>query len=82
MKLHERQLLPLDTILDVMEMSHSTFFRIQKLWHETGDVVSHKASLRGRLRALNYDDVQYLLLLIAQNPDYFLDELLHLLKTN
>jgi transposase len=82
MKLYERDLLRLDTILDVMEMSRSTFFRVQKLWHETGDVVSHKTSLRGRLRALNYDDVQYLLVLIEQNPDYFLNELLYLLKTN
>ena len=43
-------------------------------WHETGDVISHKTNLRGRLRALNYDDIQYLLLLVEQNPDYFLDE--------
>jgi transposase len=82
MKLYERELLPLDTILDVMEMSRSTFFRVRKLWRETGDVISHKASLRGRLRALNYDDIQYLLLLVEQNPDYFLDEMLYLLKTN
>ena len=82
MKLHERELLDLDTILDVMEMTRSTFFRVQKLWRETGDVISPKASLRGRLRILNYDDIQYLLVLIEQNPDYFLDELLYLLKTN
>jgi len=82
MKLHERELLDLDTILDVMEMSCSTFFRVQKLWCETGDVISPKASLRGRLRTLNYNDVQYLLVLIEQNPDYFLDELLYLLTTN
>ena len=81
-KLHERELLDLDTILDVMEMSCSTFFRVQKLWCETGDVISPKASLRGRLRTLNYNDVQYLLVLIEQNPDYFLDELLYLLTTN
>jgi len=47
---------------------------MQKLWCESGDVVSHKASLQGHFWALNYNDVQYLLLLIAQNPDYFLDE--------
>jgi transposase len=82
MKLYERELLPLDTILDVLEMSRSTFFRVRKLWRETGDVISHKTSLRGRLRALNYNDIQYLLLLIEQNPDYFLDELLYLLTTN
>ena len=82
MKLYKHELLDLDTILDVMEMSRSTFFRVQKLWRETGDVISPKASLRGRLRTLNYKDVQYLLVLIEQNPDYFLDELLYLLKTN
>ena len=82
MKLYEHELLPLDTILDVMEMSRSTFFRVRKLWRETGDVISHKTSLQGCLRALNYNDVQYLLLLIEQNPDYFLDELLYLLTTN
>ena len=39
-------------------------------------------SLQGRLRSLDHDDGQYLLLLIRQNPDYFLDELLYLLQTN
>jgi transposase len=82
MQLWERELLPLNTILDVTEMSRSTFFRILKLWRDTGDVISHKSSLRGRLRVLNYDDMQHLQVLIEQNPDYFLDELLHLLETN
>ena len=81
-KLHERELLDLDTILDVMEMSRSTFFHVQNLWRETGNIISPKASLRGCLQTLNYDDVQYLLVLIEQNPDYFLDELLYLLTTN
>lgn len=31
---------------------------------------------------LDHDDVGYLLQLVQQNPDYFLDELLHLLSTN
>ena len=39
-------------------------------------------SLQGCLQALNYDEIQYLLLLVEQNPDYFLDEMLYLLKTN
>jgi hypothetical protein len=34
------------------------------------------------MRNLDYTDLQYLLQLIRENPDYFLDELLHLLKTN
>jgi hypothetical protein len=31
---------------------------------------------------LDYNDVEYLLCLIDQNPDYFLDRRLYLLKTN
>jgi uncharacterized protein Yka (UPF0111/DUF47 family) len=31
---------------------------------------------------LNRDDIQYLLELVNKNPDYFLDEMLHLLQTN
>lgn len=81
-KLWERNLLPLETILDVLEYSRSTFFRTLKLWHETGDVVSHTTGICGRLRTLNYDNVQYLLLLVEQNPTYFLDKLLDLLKRN
>jgi hypothetical protein len=44
--------------------------------------VSDSKSLRGWLRILNNKDVHFLLQLIQQNPDYFLDELLSLLKTN
>src|SRR5437016_754774 len=47
-----------------------------------GDVVSETQSLSGRLRTLEYGDILYLQYLIEENPDYFLDELLHLLKTN
>jgi hypothetical protein len=44
MKHDEHELLDLDTILDVIEMPCSTFFHIQKLWCETGNVISTKAS--------------------------------------
>ena len=81
-KLHERDLLSLNDILDCCGFSESTFYRILKLWRETGDVVHPSRGLQGRLRTLDHDDVQYLLCLIQENPDYFLDELLHLLKTN
>ncbi|KIK19398.1 hypothetical protein PISMIDRAFT_107571, partial [Pisolithus microcarpus 441] len=33
-------------------------------------------------RLLNCEDTEYLLQLIRQKPDYFLNELLHLLQTN
>jgi hypothetical protein len=80
-KLYECGLLPLAVILDVLDYSRSTFFCTLKLWHETGNVVSARSHLRGRHQLLNYDDVSYLLLLV-ENPDYFLDKLLHLLETN
>jgi transposase len=55
-----------------------------KLWRETGDVVNRQPgkTSRGRLRALDREDIDCLLRLVKQNPDYFLDELMHLLKTN
>jgi hypothetical protein len=81
-KLYERHLLDVDDILDCCNFSRRTWFRILKLWHETGDVVSETQSLSGRLRILEYGDIHYLQYLIEDNPDYFLDELLHLLKTN
>jgi transposase len=81
-RLHEQDLLELDDILQCCGFSARTFYRILKLWRETGDVVNPKASVSGRIRILDHEDVQYLLCLVADNPDYFLDELLHLLKTN
>jgi len=81
-KLYERDILHLDDILDCCGLSERTFYRILKLWRETGDVIHPSRSLQGRLRSLDHNDVQYLLHLIQENPDYFLDELLRLLKTN
>jgi hypothetical protein len=52
------------------------------LWNTTGDILPPRASLHGCVRNLDHDDLGYLLVLIHQNPDYFLDELLHLLETN
>jgi transposase len=80
-QLSERQLLLLNDILLCCGFSRSTFFRILKLWRETGDVV-HERVVYGRYRTLHQTDIHYLLQLIRQNPDYFLDELLRMLKTN
>ena len=82
LKLYERELLPLDTILDCLSLSRSTFFRIKALWRDTGNVIRHTTGIRGRIRTLDYNDVEYLLCLVKSNPDYFLDELLNLLRTN
>jgi transposase len=81
-KLYEQDLLSLSDILDCCGFSERTFYQILRLWRETGDVIHPSRSLQGRLRSLDYNDVQYLLHLIRENPDYFLDELLCLLKTN
>ena len=81
-KLYERHLLDVEDILDCCNFSRRTWFRILKLWRETGDVVPETQSLSGRLRILEHGDIRYLQHLIEDNPDYFLDELLHLLKTN
>ena len=81
-KLFERNLLELDDNLDCCGFSERTWYCILKLWRKTGDVLNPDTSLCGRLRNLDHEDTEYLVRLIHQNPDYFLDELLHLLKTN
>ena len=45
--LYEWQLLHLDDILDCCGFSERTFYRILKLWQETGDVINPSRSLRG-----------------------------------
>jgi hypothetical protein len=70
-KLFERNLLPLEVILDVCDFSERTWYHISRLWHKTGDVVNPKPTLHGRTHLLDVDDLQYLLRLVRQNPDYF-----------
>ena len=82
LRLYEKDLLELDDILDSCGFSRRTWFRVLKLWRETGDVVPVAKGIRGRPRILLNEDIDYLLELIRSNPDYFLDELLDLLKTN
>ncbi|KAG1852245.1 hypothetical protein DFJ58DRAFT_634287, partial [Suillus subalutaceus] len=74
--------LSLHDILTCVGFSESTFWRVLKLWRETGDVVSPTCSLRGRPRILHCNDVLYLIRLIRHRPGWFLDELLELLDTN
>ncbi|KIM37116.1 hypothetical protein M413DRAFT_50580, partial [Hebeloma cylindrosporum] len=82
-KLYEQDLLPLSNILECVGFGKRTFYRILSLWNNTGDVVRHKfAPPVGRPRLLHFDDIQYLLRLIQHRPDWFLDELLELLRTN
>lgn len=82
-RLYERDVLPLWDILEIMGFSRRTFFRILKLWRETGDVVNHNfGAIKGRPRLLDFDDIYYILQLVRLRPDWFLDELLDLLATN
>jgi hypothetical protein len=78
-RLFEHHLLPLEDILDCCGFLEHTWYHILKLWNETGDVIKLGKTQHG---ILDKEDVQYLLRLVQQNPEYFLDELLHLLKTN
>lgn len=81
LNLWEQGHLPLKDILSCVGFSRRTFFRVLNLWRTTGDVV-RKANRTGRPRLLHHDDINHLMLLIQYNPDWFLDELLKLLKTN
>jgi len=81
-RLYECGLLELDNILDCCGFSHRTWYHVLKLWRETGNVILEAQSLRGRVWTLDREDIDYLLELIHDNPDYFLDELLSLLETN
>ncbi|KAJ7144629.1 hypothetical protein C8R44DRAFT_601492 [Mycena epipterygia] len=82
MNLFERDIFPLDDILDIVGFSESTFWRTRKLWRETGDVAKPKSVTSGRRRLLHREDIDYILSLVNLRPDWFLDELLKLVKTN
>ena len=82
MNLYDRELISLDDTLDCVGFSERTFYRVLRLWRETGDVVKHTYGLRGRPRLLVIDDLQYLLRLVRHRPDWFLDELTDLLHEN
>ena len=81
-RLYERDLLEITDILDCCGFSRRTWFRVLKIWRETGDVVSPQMGQPGRKSLLIREDLDYLLTLIRDNPDYFLDELLKLMETN
>jgi len=78
----DADLLPLPTILDFLNISQRTFFRVRALWIETGDVVRQTNGVQGRPRFNHFSDIDYLKRLIKHRPDWFLDELQYLLQTN
>ena len=82
MRIHDQGILPVGAIIDCLQISRRTFYRILNLWVTTGDVVCHTNGVRGRPRILHHDDIDYLRRIIRHRPDWFLDELLDLLKNN
>jgi transposase len=81
--LHESNIFPLSDILACVGFSEQTFYCIVKLWRETGNIVSHRHGNHARRpQLLHYNDIQYLLRLVQHRPDWFLNELLNLLKHN
>ena len=80
--LYERNLLTIRQIVGCVGFTERTFWRIMKLWRETGDVVRRNTGLPGRPRSLHFEDINYLLHLVNHRPDWFLDELLGMLQTN
>ncbi|KAJ7605201.1 hypothetical protein FB45DRAFT_879735 [Roridomyces roridus] len=79
--LWEHGQLSLNDILACVGFSRATFFRVLRLWRETGDV-ERAPNHPGGPRLLHHDDLEHLLLLVRENPDWFLDELLDLLANN
>ncbi|KAG2076546.1 hypothetical protein BDR04DRAFT_1204573 [Suillus decipiens] len=77
-RLSEHNLLSLQDILDCCRFSERTWYRIMKLWRDTGDVINQPRTARGRVRHLDREDIDYLLQLVHDNPDYLLDELVDL----
>ena len=82
MRMYNQGILPVGAIIDCLQISRRTFYRILDLWITTGDVVRHTNGVRGRPRILHFDDIDYLRRIIRHRPDWFLDELLDLLQTN
>ncbi|KAH7921101.1 hypothetical protein BV22DRAFT_992269, partial [Leucogyrophana mollusca] len=82
LRLYEAGHIGLGDILDCVGFSRRTFFRVRKLYSETGDVVKPRSAFRGRPRKLNLEDLRYLVELIHHRPDWFLDELEALLSCN
>ncbi|KAI0063339.1 hypothetical protein BV25DRAFT_1763249, partial [Artomyces pyxidatus] len=80
--LYENGALDLDTILTCAGFSERTFWRIKRLWEDSGDVVTHRSTTRGRPRMLIRSDLDYILELVKNRPSWFLDELTDLLQTH
>ncbi|EJD01679.1 uncharacterized protein FOMMEDRAFT_34508, partial [Fomitiporia mediterranea MF3/22] len=60
LRLYDLNILSLDNILNCVRFSWATFFRICKLWEETGNVICPTTACRARPRKLHTDDLYYL----------------------
>jgi transposase len=81
-RMHEQNILSVASIIECLQISRRTFYRVLDLWNTTGDVVQHTNGARGRLRILKFEDIVYLKRIIKHRPDWFLDELQYLLQTS
>ena len=82
MRMHEAGILSVAQIINCLQISRRTFYRVLGPWINTGDVIQHTNGVCGRPRLLHFDDINYLIRIIKHQPDWFLDELLSLLETN
>jgi len=81
-RLWEKDLMSFGDILECVGFSERTFFRVLKIYRETGNVVKAPSNHRGRPRNLLFEDIQYLIALVHHRPDWFLDEFLGLMEHN
>ena len=82
MQLYEDNVLSKLVICDYLRISSRTFDRVLAIWNAMGEVVRETNGVHGRPHILHFSDVEYLKRLIQHRPDWFLDELQHLLQTN
>jgi transposase len=80
--LYEQGILELHEILNCIGFSRRTFYRIKRLYDETGHVIKPRSEFLGRPHILNLEDLHYLLELVHHRPDYFLDKLTNLMESN
>jgi transposase len=70
MKLYDKGLMDLDDILDCVGFKESTFYRVLKLYRDTGEVVQPRSNLQGRPRKLVFDNSTYLVTLVNHRLDW------------
>ena len=70
MRMHDQGILPVAAIIDCLQISERTFYRVRELWVTTGDVVCRTHGIHGRPRTLHFDNIDYLrrIIGVAQFP--------------